>query len=467
MKKFLLFVVVVLILALVGLPFLGAHKTEETFNAWMAEINQAGTYKLQWERYEKGWLTTDAILKVGFNQSQLSTLIPEAEDDLYIPLNVLLHHGPVLWGDGLGLGWFSGDFFLDKEHEIWVKNNLQVEGDEPFYISRVFMNLVGNTSINDRSLPFTLATSSGEVIQVTAYAGEGSVSRTGLVEYAGNLPKFSVSGDSGAVEVNDIRFHVKSDFGRRVGNFVVPSLGEFSIESASLKSEENGFFQMQNLALSSDMQINAEQTAANLDMKIGFANLDVLGEKVSDAALDIRFANLSVTFLEQYLALIQQSYETGGNASPLIAMQSMSLVTSHLLPAGPDLKIEALKFTTPEGSLNFKGRLAAAPGAAQVASPFEIIPHLIIDTDLVVDKPLAFRLVRHSTLRDLNAAQFEGGGQMTEEEKQALADNQTHMKLDTLTIQGMLIDKGEQYSSEFHFKDGKASLNGKPMPLPF
>jgi uncharacterized protein YdgA (DUF945 family) len=41
------------------------------------------------------------------------------------------------------------------------------------------------------------------------------------------------------------------------------------------------------------------------------------------------------------------------------------------------------------------------------------------------------------------------------------------MKLDMLIIQGTLVDKGEQYQSQFSFKNGKAEVNGQPLPLPF
>lgn len=466
MKKTLLLIVVILAIALVALPFFGAYKTEEAFNGWIAEVNQAGTYELEWERYEKGWLSTNAVLKVGFKQPELTALFAASGEEFAIPLNVVLHHGPVLWRDGAGLGWFSGQIFLDKEQEIWIQNNLQVDGEEPFYLMRIFMNLAGNSSFNDRSLPFSISTADDTTIQVTAYAGEGKISRNGRLQYTGNLPQLSVVDESGKIAVDDMRIKIDSDFGKKVGRYVLPSSGEFSVSSISYNNEEGTGFSLQKLAAFSDMQINEEQTMANMVIKIGFGHVNFLGESVSDAALQFRFSNVGVEFLEHYLALIQQGYDSGENSAQL-AMQSASLATTHLIPFGPELKIDALKFTTAEGKLNFAGRVAVAPEASQALSPFEILAYLSVDSSLLVDKPLAFRLMRQSTLRDLNAAQFEGGEQLTDDEKQAQADNQAQMTLDMLTVQGMLIDKGEQYSSEFHFKDGKAELNGQPVPLPF
>lgn len=470
MKKIIISVVGVLVIAVLLLPLVGAYKTEQTFNNWIAQVNQMGAYDLGWETYDKGWLQTRAVLKVGFKAGLMpSASTDEGENDWYLPLNVELNHGPILWLDGIRLGWFSGDFFLHEEHEMWLERNLKKEGEGHFFVSKVYMNLLGNTTLQDRSLPFSITTGSGETIQVSGYDGAGTIERSGTVEYSGKLPGFSVVG--GAVDeaiIEDVLFRFRSDFGRKVGNYVVPGNGEFSIKKIAVQGDEDISFVVSDLLMSSDTQINEAQTLADFAIKIAFADMDVMGETMSNVRLDLDVANISTVFLDQYLALVQSTYDGQGEANPMLAMQMMGVASEHLVPGGPEFNVHALRFTTREGSLEFAGSLAVAPEAAQqMSNPMAMLSYLTVDASLLVDKPLAFRLVRQSTMRDLDSAQFEGGDQMTEGEKEALADNQTHMKLDTLTIQGMLVDKGERYSSEFNFKDGKAVLNGQPLPLPF
>lgn len=470
MKKIIVAVVGLLVIAVLVLPFFGAYKTEQTFNGWIAQVNRMGAYDLQWESYDKGWLQTHAVLKVGFKPGLMpASLADDGDADWYLPLNVELNHGPVLWLDGIRLGWFSGDFYLDEQHEMWVERNLQKEGDGHFFVSDVYMNLAGDTRLQDHSLPFRFTTAAGETFQVSGYNGAGTIKRSGEVEYSGKLPAFAASGGGAAkIDVEEVLFRIHSDFGRKVGEFVVPGEGEFSIKKMAVSSEDDMSFVLTDLLISSDMQLNDDQTLADMEIKMAFTNMDVMGEQISKAKLDFDFANISVVFLDQYFATIQNAYDAQGEANPMLAAQMMGLASEHLVPGGPEFNIHSLAFTTREGSLEFDGRLAIAPEAAQqMSNPMAMLSHLAVDASLLVDKPLAFRLVRQSTLRDLNAAQFEGGDQMTEDEKDALADNQAHMKLDTLTIQGMLIDKGERYASEFHFKDGQAVLNGQPLPLPF
>lgn len=465
MKKILVAVAVVLVLILLGLPLFAGHKAEQTFNQWIAQANQSGAYNITWEAYDKGWLSTDAVLKVGVKEGVLPADFVSEGQEWYIPVNMILHHGPILWRDGGRPGWFSGEFFLDEKHQVWVDKNLAVEGEGRFFLSKIFMNLTGDASLKDRSLPFSIEKADGETIHVAAYSGEGQINRDGKIEYLGSLPSVSIVGAAESMELEGLAFRIDSDFSRRAGNFVVPGSAEFSINSISAKADNVSSLFLQKVVMATDMSVNPEQTLANMQIKMSFSDMEMLGEKVSAAALDFGFNNISVEFLEKYLALAQQMAQTGDSQ---LAMQSMGLVSSHLIPAGPEMKINLLEFTTPEGSLNFNGRLAVAPEAAtQEFNPLALLSHLAVDASLLVDKPLAFRLMRQATLRELNAAQFEGENQMTEDEKQALADNQTHMKLDTLTVQGMLVDKGERYSSEFHFKDGKAEVNGQAMPLPF
>lgn len=469
MKKIIIAVIGILLIAILTLPFVGGYKTEEVFNQWIAQVNRMGTYDLQWERYDKGWLQTQAVLKVGLNSSVLPALAPDESAVWYFPLNVELNHGPVLWLDAMRLGWFSGSFYLDEQHEMWLERNLQKEGDGRFFVSEVFMNLVGNATTQDHSLPFSVTTTTGETFEVSAYSGNGKISRGGVVEYSGKLPAFAIIEDEATkASVEDVALRIHSDFGRQVGDYVIPGNGEISIKKVTVKDDDELAFSMADFLVVSDVELSDDRTLADFEIKIAFANLAFLGEQITNAELEVDFANISTVFLDRYLTAVQNAYDGQGETDPMLFMQLSGLASEHLIPGGPELSIPSLTFTTPEGSLTFDGRLAVAPEAAQqMANPMAILSYLAVDASLLVDKPLAFRLAQQSTLRDLNAAQFEGGEQMTDEEKEELANNQAQMMLDAFTIQGMLIDQGANYTGEFSFKDGQAVLNGQPLPMPF
>lgn len=467
MKKVLLAVVGIILVALAVMPFVAGQKTQQSLDSWVAQMNEMGSYDFSWEKYHKGWLNTEAVLKVGLK-------LPASVDgemgelnDWTIPLQLSLHHGPILWRDGLKPGWFSGEFYLSSEHQDWVDQNLSVEGNGPFFVSKVVMDLAGNTTIHDRSLPFKVSKNDTQ-FELAGYQGEGTIARSGLLQYGGTLSSITVSGVDGNLQMEDVKFDMDSDFGGKVGRYALPGSAKLSVASMNFATEAGQAFLLRDGNFSSDMVFNTEKTLGDMRMVMAFAEVNVFEEKVENAKFDFSFNNLSLSFFNKYMELVQQIVDGGGQANPMLSMQMMGLVSSDLLPAGPEISVHQLGFKTPEGALDFNGSVAVSPEAAKdMSNPMAILSHLTVNASLNADKPLVFRLVRQNTLKDLNQAQFDGGNQMTEEEKQSLADNQTQMQIDMLTIQGMLVDKGEQYQSVFEFKDGKAVLNGQPLPLPF
>jgi uncharacterized protein YdgA (DUF945 family) len=467
MKKVLLAVIGIVLVALVVTPFVAGQKTQESLDAWVAQMNALGGYDFSWEKYQKGWLGTEAVLKVGLKLPPGLDGATSELQDWTIPLQLSLHHGPILWRDGFKPGWFSGELYLSSEHQDWVDQNLSVEGEGPFFVSKVIMDLAGNTTIRERSLPFKVS-KDGNQFELAGYQGEGTIGRGGLVQYSGVLATVTVSGSDGNLQMDDMKFRMSSDFGGKVGQYALPGSGEFSVASMEAANESGKAFHLRDMTVSTDMSFNAEKTVGNMRMVMAFAEMNALEEKVENAKFDFSFNNLSLTFFNKYMELVQQVVDSDGETNPMLTMQMMGLVSSDLLPAGPEINIHQLGFKMPEGALDFNGSIAVSPEAAKdMANPMAILSHLTVKAALNTDKPLAFRLVRQNTLKDLNQAQFEGENQMTEDEKQSLADNQAHMQLDMLTIQGMLVDKGEQYQAVFEFTDGQAVLNGKPMPLPF
>ena len=56
---------------------------------------------------------------------------------------------------------------------------------------------------------------------------------------------------------------------------------------------------------------------------------------------------------------------------------------------------------------------------------------------------------------------------MSAEEVKAAADQQAPMMLNAFAEQGFLKITEQGYETDLEFKDGKATVNGTPIPLPF
>jgi uncharacterized protein YdgA (DUF945 family) len=465
MKKILGIVLGLLVCVLSGIHWYAGYKAQKSLTGWLEQINQPGGYHLEFESYKRGWLTSEGVLKIGLAlpQSPAVDSLPWLKD-WQLPLAFKLSHGPIYWFDGFELGWFKGRFFLSSEHQAWVQQNLITQGNGQFFESEIAMDLAGDTHIRDTSQPFSVARDDA-TFKLAGYSGRGEFSRLGLLDYTGQLTEIEVvTADKSRHKIEGLEFSLKSDFSARVGLYVTPGGGEFTLKSITSNPKDGSPFVLENASVHSDFVLSEDKKVGKFKLEMGFANADWFGEKVKDARLDMAFENLGVEFINQFVTLTQDTNDTEQLA--MMGGALLGLVNQHLLPNGPEFVISNFGFSTYEGALNLSGRIKIAP--TQIgANPLEILPHITLDGTLLTDKPLAFRLLRQTTLTELNKMQFEGGEQMTDTEKQALADNQTQMKLDMLMIQGMLREKNGKYEVNVQFKDSKATINDKPFPLPF
>src|SRR5690606_158453 len=128
------------------------------------------------------------------------------------------------------------------------------------FVSEIYMNLVGDATVRDHSLPFSFTTTAGETIQVSAYGGAGQITRAGVVDYSGKLPAFTVTGGEVAeASVEDFLFRIHSNFGEKVGEYVIPGNGEFSIKKIVVKESDDLSFTLTDLLMASDMQLNDDR----------------------------------------------------------------------------------------------------------------------------------------------------------------------------------------------------------------
>jgi len=79
------------------------------------------------------------------------------------------------------------------------------------------------------------------------------------------------------------------------------------------------------------------------------------------------------------------------------------------------------------------------------------------------------KAIENSISSCLEKLQNEIGGlrNMTAEELQAAVEQQTPMMLSTFAQQGLIKETEKGYETKLTLKDGEASVNGTPIPLPF
>lgn len=462
MKKIIVVVVCVFLAVLLLAPVYGGKKAQGTLTDLVAHINRSASNSAEWASYDQGWFASEAVLKIN-----LSTYmgLPEVdgEDALIIPLQLDLHHGPVIIDGGFELGWFSGRWYLDDEHEAWLAENIQVEGEGPFFISTFAMALTGIITFYEQTLPFSLATNGG-VFSIDGYAGQGLYRPFGALTYQGGFASASILSGDGNMLFEGFEVDVISELHDRVGAFAVPGEARFNLQKVAMINDNDSTFVIEDLAFSSAFAITQrDPDAGDVSMKVALGYANVLGETITDAVADIVLQRMSLTFYNQYM----QHMQTTSNPQ-LLGLQLLSLANKELLPLGPELVIKQMGFSAPEGQLLINGHVRIPEGVIQnQASPLTLINHIEAKLTIWVDKPLAYKLAEQSAAKNVDEEVFASGDVLGKAERDATIKDRAAMQLDMLLLQNFIVDKGDQFETHMSLANGEAVINQQTLPLPF
>lgn len=466
MKKFLVVLTLLLVIA-GGAPLFSGYKAEATLDQWVSYMDGAPGYDVSWDFYRKGWLSTDAVMLVRFNNPMDLPMGQGTSNGWVLPLHIHMVHGPLLVRDSFRLGWLSGRMILSSEHEGLIKKYVKVEGEGPVFVSNLYMDLTGKLHINDYSLPFSID-QSGETVRVDGYSGGGEMTLNKQFRYDGRLPSITFQGESGTMLLEGVNVSAKMNLNKLIAGTIAEGTTGLKFESLKTDLNDGENFEVDGLSIASSIDFDAEAPTADMNIEVSMKEFISLSERISELDLSVGFDNVSFSFLERYSELVKQFGSLGADGASMLAMQMSQLAATELLPYGPGISIDKLRFNSLEGSLNFNGKIEISPEAAtKVNNPLSAINDVVVNASGKIDKVLAAKYAKKSALRDLNNQMLQTGQEMNEEEKIATAEKQANVQLSMLILQGMLVEDGDKYSLDFKFEDGKADLNGKPMPLPF
>lgn len=464
MKKAVLVLVVLLLLVVLGGPFLAGNKARQTLDNMVTFLNNQPGYTAQWLEYRKGWLTTDARLSIAMDLPAMTGDPSQDPQNPELAFDVDINHGPILLTDGFRLAWASGRVVLGEALDGWLRDNLVIENDAPFCTSDFTIPISGDVIFVDNCQSAAVALDDGE-FRFESYEGEGTYQQNGLFEYQGVLPAGRFETGDGFMNMGPAEIAMTLDFSRVYNNTLVP--GDFSLSLASLtgESKESDEYNVSGFNVKSTLHFNDDNTMSNGTMEMSLAEASGLDMSLKDLRFVFEFERISLAFWDSYTKKMQEITEAGDMTT--VGSEMIGIMMTELLPAGPSISIPELRFTTDDGSMNVTADLDVSADAAQSADPMSIIQHISLQLDAVADKPLALSLSEQSTLKELQAEQFESGEMLDDEALDAQARDMAAMKLNMLVVQGMLVEEGNRYKTSFTFKDGVAVLNGQPIPLPF
>ncbi|MEC9060349.1 MAG: YdgA family protein [Pseudomonadota bacterium] len=464
----------VTLVALGVAPYFIGTSVHENVNAAVNEINQQAVYSAEVLSYDKGWFSTTAEIKLAFdfqalvNAQNVDPADIPMEENPSLTATLVAHHGPVYFGEGLGLGRVHYTVSIDGDE---LREYVQWDGQQPIYRNEGVVGLFGGLSYAD-VIPALSATAEEEgfTLLFSGYSGKAEPDGDQTL-YMSSGESLSISADEFSIEMKNLSMDMSYD-GDMVAAFkgdLFESQGKARIESIEISNIEPGAtVKIENLAFATDVKIDEDNNTANVYVE--YAIDKAVGPELdaTDMVLGVAINNLDIDFIKAYQDFSNNSLLVPSEEVPAKMMEFIEANLLTQLKAEPEINITKLKATLPEGSFNAYANtklvgIDALPGTLEDAAYW--VTHLLADAQITADKALAQSMASGYMMGQLMATPHAQS--MTAEEIQAAVEQQTPMMLSTFAQQGLIKETEKGYETKLELKDGKASVNGTPIPLPF
>ncbi len=436
-------------------PWLAGMKAQSELERWRASVSSPQA-ELTWALYERGWMASEAVLHIQTDQQHDPATMPNEP----AVVSLSLRHGPWLEGN---LAWFSAHLSL-KQAPLLL-SDWQILSTAPiFWQAAAVLSLNGNWHFQDE-MGASLLRRNSEAFSLSGATGEGTLTRNGALHYVTELPEASLVDDDAIVMLEATTVEVRTQMATVVEHWLArPGELKVEVEGVSAKGDGIADFEMQQLNLHLINQIDSNKALSDADLVVKFSQMALTDNTITDFVLDAGSKHISLDFVREYQAAMASLSDPTQAA---MGLDVLGLISTHLVPAGPQLSINTLAFESNKGSLVASAEaFVPALEKGERINPFTLFQALRMDAELLADEALVEAMVTQS-LRE-TVLELEASGQLAEQNltvEQAL-DGAVTSQMQALEAQGYLIKVNGRYTAKFEFKDGVARLNDKPMPLP-
>ncbi len=440
-------------------------------------------------KVERGIFRTQHEMTFAFNPDCIDTGIapkkPEMQaqlDKMKVRLRHTIMHGPLSFANGIqpALAAFQGQLVFDQATTQELK---KVLGDQPVLAWHGVLQFDRKHQFKLHSPAFELD-KKGAKISWAGIQGEGSGNLHDLsYQLKLHAPKLAVSalaaapGASGDALVENMHMVAEGSPGASKVGIGTASFGIDRIQFTDTRKNERA--ELSKLAVLADVKESGEFIDMQIAYKIGSLVAGAEQKKFGPAVLEIGFEHIhapSLVALNQSMNRIMCAKPEQKQAMTMEVMQQWKQLASTMLQNKPVFQLKQVKFTAPDGELNFKGKISVdgfQPAmiddlqAAMTALPGVV--HIELSGN-APEKLLMSSFREFTVNRSKHQMMLTGAGALPPEQLQALqesAEQGARQQLGLAIAQNFIKQEGEQLSFNFSFSKGQASLNGVALDLPF
>ena len=471
MKKTLLAAAIALATASVVTPKYVATQFDAELESAFKKINDSGSVILTIEKKDIGWFSSSVDATFAIN-AELFEADPEMKASFEsmklaqgIPFNIAAKHGPFLFTDQASLGGLQAVMTVAADV---IPEKVEFDRTQPFFKSVYTVDFNGSVVFEEAMQAISFTEDEGQFV-LHAYKGKGTSSANGTEYKGGTAGIEMVTDDMTIFEAKNlgISTSMKEDFFSVLGQPAFNGDAKITLESFKLADAimDGQKFDLQGFSIGVGSAYESSDDLASILVNYHFDQVNIAEIDMSDMNIDLSLKNIkmqAMNELQQFSTQLQS-----GALDPDLEEKVKSLLLD-LVSHAPEFGFTNISTTFPEGKMNLDMNVAVQPFDSfpePGANPAEFSKNFSGVANAFVDHGAALHIAEMSLTRQLR--QNPDMQSMSDDEFNAIVKQHAPGMLQTFEQQGLMTKTEKGYEFHASFKDGVATLNGNPVPLPW
>ena len=472
MRRVILAVVLVIVLALFGLPYWFGIQTEKAYNDIINKYSETGSVSIVEKSYEKGWLNSKAKTTFVIKNGNADLIKLEESDTIF--------HGPFPLQAVL-----SGRAGLTPVMAVIDSKLVPIPVGESEYSDII-------KKIPPASLLTRLSLDGGGITDITMpgietqEGGQGEKLKweglTGDVRFGPEFkdvdtglksPGLHIAGKDSDVTITGLEAESKIKYVGPENKYPVGDIN-FTVGGIVVKSKDENSGEYDNFSITGiGLTGTSTESEGILDSthSLGFKELDAGGSKYGPGGYELAIRNIDMASWVQ----IQELLKKNQNASQTeeeraLFMSELMKIVPGLIKKSPEIELTKLSIKTSAGSLD--GHLKISVDGSNMdnpelaSNPLFLVTAIKANAKLSVTKPLLETVItdykREEIAEDFRKADDEipPDVEIAEMAKEEMGD-----EIKGLMDQGIITESGENYELNASYEMGQVTLNGQPLDM--
>ncbi len=472
MRRVMLVIALVVVLALFGLPYWFGIQTEKAYNDIVSKYSETGGISIVDKSYERGWLNSKAKTAFIIKNGDAELIKLEESDTIY--------HGPFPVQAVL-----SGRAGLTPVMAVIDSKVVPVPVGESEYSEII-------KKIPPASLLTRLSLDGGGITDITmpgvetGAGGDGEKLKweglTGDVRFGPEFkdvdtglksPGLHITGKESDVTITGIEADSRIKYVGPENKYPVGDI-KFTVGDVVVKSKEENSGEYDNFSVTGiGLTGTSAESGGLIDSthSLGFKELRAGGSTYGPGGYELAIRNIDMASWIQIQELLKKNQNASQSEEErAVFMTELMKIVPGLIKKSPEIELTKLSIKTNEGSLD--GRLKISVDGSNMdnpelaSNPLFLVTAIKADAKLAVTKRLLETVIndykREEITEDFRKADDEIP---PDEEIAGMAKEETGDEIKGLMDQGIITETDDNYELSASYEMGQITLNGQPLDM--